>query len=115
MKEYKEQFAITDDTIFALGEDIYTNNPLTPDLYVHELVHLRQQKEVGLTEWVYDFLHDEEARLRYEIEAYREQLMSIKDRNHRYRVLVDSARKLSSDLYGNIVSFKDAMDLLKIK
>lgn len=114
LEEYKKFFAITDDTIFALYPDIYTNNPLTPDLLVHENVHLRQQEKIGITEWVYDFIHNPELRLRYELEAYREQLKSIKDRNHRDRVRRESARNLSSALYGNIISYQDAFDLMKV-
>ena len=113
LEEYKKHFPITDDTIFALDEHIYTNNPLTKDLLVHELVHLRQQKEIGVKEWVYDFLYDVEARLRFELEAYREQLKSIKDRNQRHRIRMESADKLSSPLYGSIISRQDAYDLLK--
>ena len=112
MEEYKKQFEITDKTIFALGEDIYTDYPLTPDLLVHELVHLRQQAEVGVKEWVYDFLYNPALRLKYELEAYQEQLKSIKDRNQRHRKRLVCAEQLSSTLYGNIISKKDAFDLL---
>lgn len=115
MEEYKKKFDITKDTIFALYPYIYTNNPLTPDILVHELVHFKQQEKVGVVEWVYDFLENPKLRLEYELEAYREQLKSIKDRNHRNRVRVESARNLSSSLYGNIISYSDAFDLLKVK
>lgn len=115
MDEYKNQgFAISDKTIFALGEDIYTDYPLTNDLLVHELVHLRQQKEVGVKEWVYDFLYTPSLRLKYEVEAYREQLKSIKDGNRRFRVYIESANNLSSPLYGSIVTKKEALELLKV-
>jgi hypothetical protein len=114
MEEYKKQFDITDRTVFALGVDIYTNHELTPDLLIHELTHLRQQEEVGVKEWVYDFLYTPSTRLKYEAEAYREQLKSIKDRNHKNRVWLESARNLSSSLYGNIISFEEAKKLLKV-
>lgn len=114
MDEYRNQgFEITDRTIFALGEDIYTDFPLTPDLLVHELTHLKQQEEVGVKEWVYDFLYKPSLRLKYEIEAYQVQIKSIKDRNHRAKVWLESAKNLSSALYGNIISFDDARDILK--
>ncbi len=114
MEEYKKFFAITENTIFALGEDIYTNNNLTPDLLVHETMHLKQQAKIGVSEWVYDFLYFPERRLEFEVEAYREQLKSIKDRNHRNKIRIESAKNLSSALYGNIISYKDAWDILKI-
>lgn len=114
MEEYKNQgFAITDKTIFALGIDIYTDYPLTPDLMVHELTHLKQQEEVGIKEWVYDFLYIPAKRLEYELEAYRAQIKSIKDRNHRAKVWLESSTQLSSALYGNIISREDAIALLK--
>lgn len=113
MEEYAKYFEITDKTIFALGEDIYTNYTLTQDLLVHELVHLRQQAEVGLDNWIYDFLYCPDRRLAYEIEAYREQLKSIKDRNYRTRMLYESANNLSSSLYGNIISKADALKAIQ--
>lgn len=112
--EYAKEFKITDETIFALNEVIFTNYPLTPDLLVHELRHLEQQREVGLSEWVYDFLHNPEKRLEYEIDAYKTQLKSIKDREKRNKVRIQSARNLSSDLYGNIITYQDAFVKLKI-
>lgn len=114
LEEYKKHFDITKKTIFALDEDIYTDYPLTSDLLVHELVHIRQQKEVGVKEWVYDFLYTPSKRLEYELEAYREQLASIKDRNHRNDIRRISAQQLSSALYGNIISYGEAFNLLKV-
>ena len=113
LDEYKKQgFAITDKTIFALGQDIYSDYPLSADLMVHELVHLKQQAEVGVKEWVYDFLYTPAKRLEYELEAYKIQILSIKDRNYRTKVWLQSAKTLSSDLYGNIISYQDAKDQL---
>lgn len=114
MNEYKKFFAIDEYTIFALAENIYTDYPLTPDLLIHENVHLKQQAKVGVKEWVYDFLYNPAKRLEYELEAYKEQLKSIKDRNQRHRVRMRSAEQLSSAMYGNIISFKDAFELMKV-
>lgn len=112
--EYKKFFEITDRTIFAGGDSIYTDYPLSSDLLVHELVHLKQQAEYGLIEWVHDFIYNPKFRLEQEKQAYREQLKSIKDRNHRNKVRIESARNLSSGLYGNIISYEDAFKLLKV-
>lgn len=114
IEEYKKQFAVTSGTIFAGGDSIYTDYKLTEDLLVHELVHLRQQAKHGLLEWVHDFLEYPEFRLKQEVEAYREQLKSIKDRNHRNTVRLESAKNLSSSLYGNIISYDDALKALKV-
>lgn len=114
LEEYKKKFEITERTIFAGGTDIYTNYPLTPDLLIHELVHLRQQEKHGLVEWVHDFLEYPKFRLEQELEAYREQLQSIKDRNHREATRRISAQQLSSAMYGNIISREEAYKLLKV-
>lgn len=114
MSEYKKHFEIDENTIFALGEDIYTNNDLPPDILIHEQVHLKQQAKIGVKEWVYDFLYTPAKRLEYELEAYRAQLKSIKDRNQRNKVRIQCAYNLSSGLYGNIISKQDAFDLLKV-
>ncbi len=114
MEEYQKQFKISPRTIFALGDSIYTDYPLTPDLLVHELVHIKQQEKVGVKEWVYDFLYDIESRLKFEVEAYRKQLMSIKDRNHRHKIRMESARNLSSELYGSIISYDDAFKIIGV-
>ncbi len=114
MEEYKKKFAITEGTIFALGEDIFTDNTLTPDLLVHENTHLKQQAKIGVKEWVYDFLEVPARRLEIELEAYRAQLKSIKDRNQRDKIRRISADTLSSALYGNIISRAEAWDKLKV-
>lgn len=124
LEEYKKHFEITERTIFAFGADIYTNYRLTPDLLVHEMKHLEQQAKyaeddkdpnAGYLAWVHDFLYDPAFRLSQEVEAYRSQLESIKDRNHRTRVHVESAKQLSSPMYGNICTYKEAYELIKVK
>lgn len=114
MEEYKKVFEIDDNTIFALFPSIYTNHQLRPDIMIHEMTHLSQQTKIGLKEWVYDFLESPRARLEFEIQAYKAQLKSIKDRNQRDLIRRESARNLSSALYGNIISYSDAFNKLKV-
>ncbi len=114
IKEYAKKFKITPETIFAYYPDIYTNYKLTPDLLIHEERHLAQQKKIGLDVWVENFLNDPKKRLAYEIDAYQTQLRSIADREHRNKIRIDSAKHLSSPLYGNIVSEREAFLLLKV-
>lgn len=114
MEEYKKKFEITGGTIFALFPHIYCDHPLSPDLMVHEMVHIEQQAKVGVINWVYDFLEYPSKRLEYELEAYRKQLKSIKDREKRNKIRMESARNLSSSLYGNIISYQEAWEKLKI-
>ena len=112
--EYSKHFDLTDDTIFTLWPDIYTNHELTPDLLAHETVHLKQQEKIGVEEWVRQFLNEPESRLKIEIEAYKKQIASFKDRNQRHNCRVWAANTLSSSLYGNVISKNDAFNLLKV-
>ena len=114
MERYKEKFAITDDTIFAYGDCIYTNHAMPQDILIHEMCHLNQQALIGLDNWVEQFLNDPEFRLSMELEAYRVQLRTIKDRNQRDRRRRESATNLSSALYGNIIDYEQAWKALKI-
>ena len=112
LKRYKEHFDIGENTVFAYDGKIYTNNPLPDCLLVHEKVHLRQQEEMGVNEWVEKYLTDEEFRLEVEIEAYREQLKSIHNNSKKRMWRKKSARDLSSPLYGSIISYDEAMQNL---
>lgn len=113
MEKYAEIFKITGGTIFAYDDCIYTDKELPHDLLIHELIHLEQQKRDGLDIWVDKYLNDPKQRLEYEIEAYKGQLQSIKDRNFRTKIRYESATNLSSPLYGGIISKEDALKLLK--
>lgn len=113
IEEYKKIFDITENTIFAYGEDIYTDNLLPPDLMVHENTHLEQQKKYGLDEWVAKYLTDTQFRLQMEVEAYRNQLNSMNDREKRFHVKRECIKNLCSSLYGNIVTSEQARILLK--
>lgn len=114
LARYKKVFpAIDQHTIFAYDRNIYADDYLPDHLVVHEKVHLRQQKEIGLDLWVDQFLSDPQFRLKQEIEAYKAQLSSIKDRNSRQKIRVQSAKALSSPMYGNIITFNWALDALK--
>lgn len=116
MERYKKAFpAINNQTIIAYDKDIYTNYALPPDLLIHEQRHLAQQEKYGLENWVEYFLKDAEFRMKMELDAYREQLKSIKDREFRNKVRLASAKTLSSELYGNICSYQEALKLLSQK
>jgi len=111
--QYKAKFpGITEHTIFAYSPDIYTDFKLTPDLLIHENVHLVQQEEIGRDLWVEKFLNDPQFRLDMELEAYRKQLASIVDSSKRQKMKLICAENLSSDLYDNIISLSEAFDLL---
>ena len=112
LKEYSRHFDITPKTIFAYDHKIYSNGNLPEHLIVHEQTHHKQQDKYGLDNWVEKYLNDNKFRLLMEIEAYQTQLKSIKDRNTRVKVAMESAKNLSSSLYGNIIDYKEALKVL---
>lgn len=113
LEKYKEKFPINQFTIFAYDGSIYCDYPLPPDLVVHETTHLKQQEKYGLDTWVDRYLNDNKFRLDMELEAYRKQLASIKDRELRFHVKQDCIDSLTSGLYGNLLNREDAKLLLK--
>ena len=110
---YKKHFNITEKTIFALTPDIYTNYKLTPDLLIHEQTHLKQQEKIGADKWVDKYINNIDFRIEQEVEAYKNQVKSIKDRNIRERVKVWASETLSGELYQNIITKQKAYELLK--
>jgi len=113
IEEYRKVFDITDDTIFAYDHNIYTNNVLPKHLIIHEETHHKQQDKYGLDTWVTYYLTDADFRLKMEVEAYKEQLKSINDREERFHLRMECIKNLTSSLYGNIVSPEEARRLLK--
>lgn len=113
IESYRKVFDTTPKTIFAYENTIYCDYELSPDLLIHEQVHLDRQNEQGLDEWIKNYLNDPVFRLNEEWLAYKAQLNSIKDKNERTRVRIKSALILSSSLYGDIITYKDALKMLK--
>ena len=113
LERYKKVFNIDEKTIFAYNYTIYLDGILTKDLYIHEKTHIAQQERDGLEYWVENYLENPEYRLKQEIEAYQKQLKSIKDREHRNKVAIFSAKTLASPLYGNIITFEEAFNKIK--
>ena len=110
LKKYKKKFDISERTIFAYDHVIYANSPLPDHLIIHESTHFKQQDKYGLKKWVKKYLKDDEFRLEMEIEAYKNQVYSIRDRNERNKLKISCCRDLSSSLYGNLLTFDEAME-----
>lgn len=127
VKGYPPNFKQIDDilhvrskstVVFTYGDTVYIPNgePLTDDLEVHEAIHIVQQREMGAEEWWDKFLDDPEFRLSQELEAYRAQWKFIEENKNRnmkramFKHIVDS---LTSSIYGNMVTRKDAEKLLR--
>lgn len=111
LKEFSKVFKIDENTVIAYDGRIYSNNNLYPDVLVHEMEHLRQQKEHGLLNFTDKYLNNRAFRLQAEAEAYKVQLESIKDLDLREAVRKDIIIGLCSGLYGKM-SKKEAEKLL---
>lgn len=103
--------------IFCWGDTIY--NPegvfVTAELQAHEYVH--SQRQAGHPEpWWLRYIDDAEFRLVEEIPAhqmeYRAYCDTHKDRNDIARYLHGVASRLSGPLYGGLISFPVARNLV---
>ena len=107
--------------IFAWGNRIYnpSGKPIPASIIAHESVHLTQQapSEETLLAWWKRYLHDPAFRFGQEIPAhraeYREYCRHDKSREGRNTMSRYIARKLSSELYGKLCSFTEALKLVK--
>ena len=117
LKRFKKKFPITDGTIFVYKDTIYTNNEIPYDIVHHEIMHLRRQQDIGAKKWINNYLKDDNFRLQEELIAYRYQLEKVREYNDPEElqgVLHESALNLSSSLYGNIISYAKANELLTL-
>jgi len=103
--------------IFTYGDTIY--NPsgieIAPDLIIHEETHQRQQAALGVDNWWELYLNNREFRLEQEIEAYRNQYAFAKShygRDQRRKLLDHIAKTLAGPLYGNLMSPKQAKEII---
>ncbi len=104
--------------VFTYGNIIF--NPLdgevTRDLLKHEETHMKQQGS-DIEGWWDRYIKDKDFRLKQELEAYRNQYNFIKNsgKNWNYVSIFLSriATDLSSEIYGNIISYDEAMRLIK--
>lgn len=115
LKEFKDRFRdINDKTVFVLPDVIFCDYPhLLPNHVVtHEKVHMKQQLRLGVDKWVTQYLYDDAFRLEMEVEAYRAQIFSIHDREARNQIRLTCAKHLASELYGGIVNFQQALNVL---
>ena len=113
IERIQETFELKGREIFTWGDIIY--NPkgvyISDELLSHECIHEEQQgKEIE--QWWEKYLTDEAFRFKMELEAHQVEYAVYcdkhKDRNERARYLQAVATRLSSPLYGSIVSTKIA-------
>lgn len=99
------------DTVYAPGVD-----DISDDLKIHEATHQIQQGD-NPKEWWDKYIADPEFRLDQELEAYKNQFKWFKKRKPPKKVRTDFldhiASDLSSSLYGNIIDYKTARNILR--
>lgn len=118
-QQIAEAFDLIDypGVVFTYGDTCYNVQGELPDhLRVHELTHTTQQAD-NPDAWWDKYIADATFRLAQEVEAYRNQYryfcQTRKDRNLQARFLSHIATDLSSTMYGSIVSYLDAMRLIR--
>ena len=102
-------------TVFTYYPNIHTyRGDMSDDLYIHELTHIAQQKDIGAEIWWEKYLADDQFRLEQEIEAYQNQwVFAIENYNRAYRKILRKhiVECLSGKMYGNIISKQEAEKL----
>lgn len=109
------------DVIFSYGEAIYnpSGQNLPQEILAHEMVHCIRQLEHpdGVEGWWQQYLTDSEFCYIEELLAHKAEYASICERHPgrpmRRKALQHVAKKLSSALYGKLVTFEQAKRALK--
>lgn len=100
----------------AYGDTIYATYKLRPDVAVHESVHIEQQAHMDKDAWWDKYLYDVNFRAMMEEPAYRAQAKfireSVPDKNQRHKLIHLIAQDLSGAMYGNMMTYSDALKLL---
>lgn len=101
--------------IFTYAPDVYSpggTHLVTPDLEVHENVHMAEQLEMTAKKWWARYLDDPQFRLEAEMRAYRAQYAHakrlVKDRNRLARYRVGLAFSMAGAIYGRVMTFDAA-------
>jgi hypothetical protein len=117
----QQKFGVSWDKgiVIAYGDTIYAKDPIPDHLLAHELVHLKQQAEYGVEYWWKKYIKEKSFRLIQEIEAYTAQLKFIRndpDMNAKAKKAMGLwlAKDLSSEIYGDVISYKDAREILNV-
>lgn len=112
--------------LIAYGDTYYSKAIGTPDLIEHEKVHMQQQIDIGGAQiWWDKYCEDPKFRLSQEIPAYKTQLnyvynrlmgVSRNERRKTYRDLLEFiAVTLSSEKYGNMITYNEVIKMLDRK
>ncbi len=116
--DIRKALNLSGDEIFTYGKIIYNPNKksLTPDLINHESLHIQQQGD-NPDNWWRLYLLDKIFRCSQELPCFQIQYLTakkyIKDRNRLHAYAVQLAKNLSSETYGNMMNFTEAMNQIK--
>lgn len=106
-----------DGIIIANKDTIHCKFTIPEEKVVHEVVHLEQQEKIGIDLWWETYLSNISFRLEQELEAcckeYRFLKKYIKNREIMYKIKQELANNLSSKQYGSIISYIEALKLIK--
>lgn len=114
-----ERFGVNwdDGIIVANGDTIHCAYEIPPEKIIHEVTHLKRQKEIGKDLWWDLYLAKDSFRLEEEVLAYKSEYKficeSILDRNDRFQYLYQMAQALSSSQYGKLCTGDEAMKLIQ--
>lgn len=107
-----------ENVIFTYGDTLYVpqgeKTKLDKPLMKHEEKHSEQQLAIGASWWWDRFLSEPQFRLEQELEAYREQYKAMGGMTPQKRAgyLTHIATDLSSDIYGNLMNFEQAVQVI---
>lgn len=118
IEKIRATFKLHQGIVFTYGDTLY--NPdggfIDRALEIHEETHTKQQGDNPEAWWDRYFI-DKDFRLSQEIEAYKNQYKkmksNIKDPNKLAYRLNIIAKDLSSEMYGNIITYEEAKSLLE--
>jgi hypothetical protein len=114
LDEVGELFPVNFNTIFTYGDTIYHDKQFSPGLIAHEITHIFQQSKTGVEKWWEQYLTDPQFRLINETEAYHNQYECYLKNNpmQAEQYLDEMSRDLSGKLYGNVIDFDHAKQLI---
>lgn len=102
--------------IFTYGELIYAPGAvkLTPALVAHEKVHSVRQAEIGVEEWWRRYIESPDFRFHEELLAHQAEYawFRLHRPNKAGKWLEIISQRLSGDLYGHMVTTKEARNLI---
>jgi len=107
-----------ENVVFTYGDTLYVpqGEQTVIDKYLmrHEETHARQQGQMTPQWWWDEFMSNPKFRLEQELEAYREQYKAMQDLSPEQKAgyLTHIAKDLSSEIYGNLLSFEQAVDVI---